>query len=67
MHLAADLLFKPSNSLITIIIRLALVMHIIIATSFVTNCQRHNFLKSTELFLAPFIIEIINKRRYLLK
>ena len=58
-----------------IIIRLALVihiyskfgMHIIIATSFVINCQRHNFLQSAELFLAPFIIEIINKRRYLLK
>ena len=58
-----------------IIIRLALVIHIyskfgthiIIATSFVINCQRHNFLQSAELFLAPFIIEIINKRRYLLK
>ena len=55
------------------IIRLALVIHIyskfgthiIIATSFVINCQRHNFLQSIELFLAPFIIKIINKRRYL--
>ena len=63
------------NSEYIIIIRLALVIHfyskfgthIIIATSLVINCQRHNFLQSTELFLAPFIIEIINKRRYLLK
>ena len=58
-----------------IIIRLALVIHIyskfgphiIIATSLLINCERHNFLQSTELFLTPFIIEIIKKRRYLLK
>ena len=63
------------HDLFYIIIRLVLVIqiyskfgtHIIIATSFVINCQRHNLLQSTELFLAPFIIEIINKRRYLLK
>ena len=33
----------------------------------IINCQRHNFLQSTELFLAPLFIEIINKLRYLLK
>ena len=64
------------NGFVTvIIIRLALVIHfyskfgthIIIATSLVINWQRHNFLQSTELFLAPSIIEIVNKRRYLLK
>ena len=62
-------------SLIYIIIQLALVIHvyskfgthIIITTSLVINCQRHNVFQSTELFLAPFIIEIINKRRYLMK
>ena len=62
---------KPSILKI-IIIRLALVIHIyskfethiIIATSLVINYQRHNFLQSTELFLALFIIEIINKRRF---
>ena len=58
-----------------IIIRLAPVIHIygkfgthiIIATSPIINYQCHNLLQSTELFLAPFIIEIFNKRRYLLK
>ena len=61
--------------LAVIIIRLALVIHIyskfgthiIIVTSLIINCQRHNFLQSTELFLSPLFVEIINKQRYLLK
>ena len=77
IEVAEPMLMKAAAlpAITVIIIRLALVLHvyskfgthIIIATSLVINYQCHSFLQSTKLFLSPLLIEIINKRHYLLK